>query len=414
MTRPTVVVAGAGIVGASIALNLCQKGYDVTLLDRSAPASGASFGNAGGIVNNSCVPTATPGIIFDVARMLSQPNSPFSLKPGYLLNALPWLIEFLKQSRRRQVDRNADNLHALTKHAARDWQKLVAETGLSRYVRNVGWLKVFSSERSFANMTFARQLMDRLKVPHEVLGSAEIHELEPALAPDFTLGLFQQDALHITNPGALVQAMTDFVITRGGTYRKMCVEHIKVRENDVEVSSNSEAITADKLVIATGAYSATLAAMLGDKVMLESERGYHMMFSRTTGDLLSRPVVNGDSSFVLSPMETGMRMTSQVEITGIDASPDYRRIRKLADAARSMLPGLDTREESVWMGCRPSLPDSLPVIGTAPRSKNIIYAFGHQHLGMTLGPVTAFLVEQILAGQISELDLHPYRINRFR
>ena len=157
MTRPSIIVAGAGIIGASIAFNLAQKGYAVTLIDRTAPASGASFGNAGGIVNNSCVPTSTPGIVFDVGTMLTRPHSPFSLRPRYLLKALPWLIEFLNQSRQHRVDQNADQLHALTRHAADDWLKLVGETALTRYVRKVGWLKVYSSTRSFANTGFTRQ-----------------------------------------------------------------------------------------------------------------------------------------------------------------------------------------------------------------------------------------------------------------
>ena len=256
--------------------------------------------------------------------------------------------------------------------------------------------------------------MDRLQVPFDVLGAADIRRLEPALSPDFTHGLFQSDALHITNPGAMVHEMTNLLLEYGGIYKKMCVEQISMSKNAVTVSNQSESLTADKLVIATGAYTEPLAEMVGDKVTLVAERGYHMMFPRTTATLLSRPVVNGDSSFVLSPMETGMRMTSQVEISGVDDPPDYQKIRQLTRLARSMLPDLDTQEESVWMGCRPSLPDSLPVISPSSVSNNIIYAFGHQHLGMTLGPVTAFLVEQMLAGEKTKTDLHPYRINRFK
>jgi len=414
MTRPSIIVAGAGIIGASIAFNLSQKGYAVTLIDRTAPASGASFGNAGGIVNNSCVPTSTPGIVFDLVKMLTRPHSPFSLRPRYLLKALPWLIEFLHQSRQDRVNQNAAQLHALTRHAAEDWLKLVGETALTRYVQKVGWLKVYSSTRSFANTVFAQQLMDRLQVPYDVLGARDIRRLEPALSPNFTCGLFQPDALHITNPGALVHEMTHLMLGYGGIYKKMCVEQVSMGKNAVTVSNKSESLSADKLVIATGAYTEPLATMVGDKVTLVAERGYHMMFPSTTASLLSRPVVNGDSSFVLSPMDTGMRMTSQVEISGVNDPPDYQRIRHLTQLARRMLPDLDTQEESVWMGCRPSLPDSLPVISRSYVSNSIIYAFGHQHLGMTLGPVTAFLVEQMLTGEKTKTDLHPYRINRFK
>jgi glycine/D-amino acid oxidase-like deaminating enzyme len=413
MENNTVIVVGAGIVGTSIALNLARKGFSVTLVDRTGPASGASFGNAGGIVNNSCVPTATPGIIFDVARMLTRPLSPFSIRPGHLLRALPWLVRFLYESQQARADSNAHNLHRLTQNATRDWLKLIGNTTLNRYVNAAGWLKVYESTHSFNNVNYAREMMDRLQVPYEVLNKAEIQALEPALAPIFNYGLFQKDSLHITNPGALIETMIELMREHGGIYKNMSVEKVTVGNNSIEISDQGSSLRAEKLIIATGAYTKPLAEMIGDKISIEAERGYHMMFPRTTGSLLSRPVVNGENSFVLSPMETGMRMTSQVEIASVDAAPDYQRIRGLRAAAKNMLPDLEPLEESVWMGCRPSLPDSLPVIGTSTKSDNIIYAFGHQHLGMTLGPVTAYLVEHLISGEPSEVDLHPYRIDRF-
>ena len=254
--------------------------------------------------------------------------------------------------------------------------------------------------------------MDRFQIPYEILDRNEIQSLEPALAPIFNFAIFQRDSLHITDPKALIQSMADQIVENGGTYKKLCVEQINISKDYIEIANRTESIRASKLVIATGAYSEPLVTMVGDKVSLAAERGYHMMFPQATGSLLSRPVVNGESSFVLSPMQTGMRMTSQVEIANTEASPDYRRIRKLTNPARRMLPDLDLTEKSIWMGCRPSLPDSLPVISTSPNSKKVIYAFGHQHLGMTLGPVTAYLVEQLIKEVQPELDLHPYRISR--
>jgi D-amino-acid dehydrogenase len=413
MDKISIIVVGAGIVGSAIALHLTKKGYSVTLIDRSGPASGASFGNAGGIVNNSCVPSSTPGIIFDVIRMLSQPQSAFSLRPGHLYAALPWMTRFLLESQPTRADSNAVNLHALTKNAANDWRHLVGNTELNQFVNEVGWLKVFESEKTFKSLAYSRKLMDRLQVPYEVLDRSDIQNLEPALAPIFHHGIFQRDGLHISNPGRLVQSMVDLMVDCGGTYKRMSAEQIVSSKDNIRISDVTGSICADKLIISTGAYSKPLAARIGDKVHLEAERGYHMMFPVGTASLLTRPVVNGESSFVLSPMQTGMRMTSQVEIAGVDAPADYRRVRGLVSVAKKMLPRLDTREQSVWMGCRPSLPDSLPVIGASPKNRNIIYAFGHQHLGMTLGPVTAYLVEQLIAGKQTDVDLKPYRIDRF-
>jgi glycine/D-amino acid oxidase-like deaminating enzyme len=413
MANNTTIVVGAGIVGTSIALNLASKGFSVTLVDRTGPASGASFGNAGGIVNNSCVPTATPGIIFEVTRMLTRPLSPFSIRPDHLPRALPWFIRFLYESQQERANNNAQNLHRLTQNATRDWLRLIDNTTLNRYVNTTGWLKVYESTHSFNNTNYAREMMDRLQVPYEVLNKAEIQALEPALAPIFNYGLFQKDSLHITNPGALIETMIELMREHGGIYKNMSVEKVTAGNNSIEISEQGSSMRAEKLIIATGAYTKPLAEMIGDKISIEAERGYHMMFPRTTGSLLSRPVVNGENSFVLSPMATGMRMTSQVEIASVDAAPNYQRIRSLKAAAKNMLPDLETLEESVWMGCRPSLPDSLPVIGTSTKSDNIIYAFGHQHLGMTLGPVTAYLVAQLISGEPTEVDLHPYRIDRF-
>lgn len=413
MNKNSIIVVGAGIVGCSIALHLTTNGFPVTLVDRDGPASGASFGNAGGIVNNSCVPTSVPGISSNVVRMLTQPLSPFSLRPGHLPTALPWLVRFLLESRPKQADRNATNLHALTKNASRDWISLVGDTELNRFVNAVGWLKVYESAQAFAGTAYSRKKMDLLQVPYEVLNQTDIRELEPGLAPIFNHGIFQSDALHISNPGALVQAMVELMIKRGGSYKKMSVEKIDLTKEKIEISNSESLFQADKLVIAAGANSKSLAAKIGDKVSLEAERGYHMMFPATTASLLTRPVVNGENSFVLSPMQTGMRMTSQVEIAGVDAPPDYRRIRSLAPLAKRMLPGLDETEKTVWMGCRPSLPDSLPVIGSSPSHSRVIYAFGHQHLGMTLGPVTAKLVEGLITNKKPALDLHPYRVDRF-
>jgi len=179
------------------------------------------------------------------------------------------------------------------------------------------------------------------------------------------------------------------------------------------VHSQGDTLSADKVVIAAGAWSKVLCRQIGNNPPLDTERGYHLMLPASNSRLLSRPVVDSDSSFVLTPMDTGLRLCSQIEFAGLDAAPDYRYIRRLVPLARRMLPGIDTTEESVWMGCRPSLPDSLPIIGYAKDSKNVLYAFGHQHLGLTLGPATGLIVADLVAGRDPGIDLMPYRPERY-
>jgi len=413
LSQQTIAVVGAGVVGASVGLFLQRDGHRVILLDRSGPAAGASFGNAGAIVNGSCAPTAMPGIVGDVVRMMLQPLPPLSIRPAYFPKILPWLLRFVAASRRSRVNRIAGDLHALTAGAVVAWRELAAETPLDRLLATGGWLKVYESNRGFAATATARELLDAVGTPYELLEAGDIQDLEPHLAPIYTHGIWQKDGLRIVNPGRLVSEMVDLLVAGGGSFLPGEVLGIEPAEALVTVRLADRTLTADRVVVAAGAWSRPLAALLGDRVPLDTERGYHMMLPAGTESLLGRPVLNAAHSFVLSPMETGLRMTSQVELAGVDAPPDYRRIRSLLPEARRMLPAVQATEASVWMGCRPSLPDSLPVIGCSTRSPNVLYAFGHQHLGMTLGPVTGKLISDLVAGRTPSLDLAPYRPDRW-
>ncbi|MCZ6617155.1 MAG: FAD-dependent oxidoreductase, partial [Gammaproteobacteria bacterium] len=388
MSDISIIVVGAGVVGASTALALQSDGHRVTLLDREKPCAGASFGNAGLICNASCVPMAMPGITTDVIRMIGQPLAPMSIRLAYLHRIFPWLIRFVYQSRSSRVQRNARNLHALTVRAVEGWRRLTGNTELAGLLKEGGWLKVYESERTFAMTDDARELMDEIGSPYEILAASDIRDLEPQLAPIFDHGIWLKNTLKVDNPQRMVQGMVDLFVGRGGVYEQFHVRVIRIDGDRVELDGGSGTKSADKVVVAAGAWSRPLAKQLGDAVPLDTERGYHLMFSVGSSVLLNRPVMNGDASFVLSPMETGLRMTSQVEFAGLDAPADYRRVRSLLPLAKRMLPGMDDVEKSVWMGCRPSLPDSLPVLGFASRSNNVLYAFGHQHLGMTMGPLS--------------------------
>jgi D-amino-acid dehydrogenase len=408
-----IVVLGAGVVGAAAALALQRDSHRVLLVERAEPAAGASHGNAGAIVNGSCAPTAMPGVWKDALRSIGNPLSPLSIRPAYLPQALPWLTRFLLSSRRSRVAQIAQNLHALTTNAVGSWRRLTAGTELARFLHEGGWLKVYESERSFAKTAGSRALLDAAGSPYELLAAGDIQDLEPHLTPIFEHGIFQRDSLRVSSPGALVKAMVERFIANGGEYRQFDVSLIKPGSESVILEGSGGTIEASQAVIATGAWSKTLARQLGDRVPLDTERGYHLMLPRGSETLLSRPVMHGERSFVLSPMADGMRMTSQVEFAGTDAPPDYRRIRALLAQAKRMLPALDATEQSVWMGCRPSLPDSLPVIGASTASPNVLYAFGHQHLGLTLGAVTGFVIADLVAGRDPGVDLAPYSPLRY-
>jgi len=407
------IIIGAGVVGAATALALQKDGHIVTLIDREAPCSGASFGNAGVIVNGSCVPTAMPGVLFDAIRMVTRANSPLSVQPAYLHKILPWFLRFLMQSRVSSANKNAKSLYALSRHAVTSWQQLTERTELSSLFRSTGWLKVYESEETFAGTKKSRTLLDQMGTKYDLLTAKQIHDLEPNLAPIFKHGFYQKDSLSVTNPERLVKEMVELFVKRGGIYKQFTVNQINIQENGIQLKEQNEELVADKIVIAAGAWSRSLAKQLGDNVPLDTERGYHLMLAESTHSLLSRPVVNGENSFVLSPMETGLRMTAQVEFAGLDIAPDYNKIRSLLPHAKRMLPGINIKEESTWMGFRPSLPDSLPVLGFSSKSNNVLYAFGHQHLGMTLAAISGQIIADLIANREPAITTSPYRPNRF-
>jgi len=346
-------------------------------------------------------------------RMMNQPNSPLSIKASYFPQILPWLIRFVLQSRQNKVLQNARNLHALSKHAVESWQSLFNQTELSPLFRETGWLKVYENERTFNGTLNSRKLLDAMGTPYEILSSGEIQDLEPNLAPIYKKGFYQKNSLSITNPQRLVTRITDLFVSSGGQYQQFDASTVQTENDSVTVNGPQGQLSADKVVLATGAYSGNIIKQLGDRIPLDTERGYHLMMPESSRYLLKRPVVNAEQSFVLSPMDTGLRMTSQVEFAGLKAKPNYELIRRLLPSVKRMLPDVDLEEQSTWMGCRPSLPDSLPVIGRSAQSNRVIYAFGHQHLGMTLGAITGRCVADLISNKKTIVPLTPYQANRF-
>jgi D-amino-acid dehydrogenase len=404
-----IYVIGAGIIGISCAISLQRAGHRVVLLDKKGPAAGASFGNAGAIVNGSCIPTATPGITFSALKMMLT-NGPLSIKPSSAVSLLPWIAKFIMQSTDRNYHTNAQNLVALTQHASSHWQQLLKGTKCDAMFKQVGWLRLFETSAAFDANLSARNLMEQCNTAFETLNYDEIYQLEPNLNKIFKHGFFQKDCYFITEPEQMLQQLTQHFIECGGEFKIAQVNNIQPQEKQLKLITNQDDFFAAKVVVATGAWSSTLTKNLDYHPPLAAERGYHLMLKNSS--LISRPIVNANQSFVLSPMQSGLRLTSQVELAKVDAAPNYKKIRSLLPHVERMLSAVDLQEQSVWMGSRPSLPDSLPIISRSAH-QNIYYAFGHQHLGLTLGPLTGKLITDLIDNKTPEIDLAPYAADRF-
>lgn len=411
--RPrSVAVIGAGAVGLSCALYLQRDGHRVTIIDPRPPGTATSFGNAGGVVTGASVPTAMPGILRKVPGMLFDPLGPFTIRWRHLPRLAPWLLRFVAASRAARVEEISIALAALTSRVNEPWRELAAQVGMQDRLRPVGWLRVYDSDEGFAETAAGRALMDRRGLSYQVLNQDELRQLEPALAPIFRHAWFQPDACYVTNPGRVLEAFAADFAARGGRILRAEVRDFELDGTTHRVVTDSGAEATETIVLAAGAWSKGLAKQLGASVSLDTERGYHLMLP-TPEPNLRRPVLWGEKSFVLGPMEEGVRLNSQVELAGLEAPPDYRRIRSLLPLAKRMLPSLALEERAVWLGFRPSTPDSKPVIGTVPGRKDSFLAFGHGHLGLTLAPLTGRLVADLVAGRDPGLDLSPFRADRW-
>lgn len=414
--RHKVAVIGAGIVGCATTLTLTAAGHGVTAFDAAMPGTGASFGNAGAVVTGSVTPTATPGVLRKIPRYLLDRDGPAVMRWRHLPAALPWLRRFLCAGQPAEVERISGLMAPLVTKALDAYRPLLRLSNSEDRIVQAGWLKVYATEAEFQSSALERRLLARAGISTRLLDRAELLDLEPRLAPDIChRGLLQPDCGFVRDPRALAEAFMAKAQRLGARHIRSGVDNIRTMTGGkIAVSAGGVMEIFDKVVVAAGAWSARFARDIGDPVLLDAERGYHMVFPGNAENLLARPVAFPGMGMVLSPMTGGLRMLNGTELAGVDAAPDFRRIRLLQDKARKVLPDLAAaRAVDEWMGHRPSTPDSLPVIGRSPSNPNVIHAFGHGHLGMTLAARTAELVAQAITSGATPDQLVPYLIDRF-
>lgn len=412
--RQRIVVVGAGVIGVCCALALRREGHDVTIFDPAEPGSGASSGNAGGIVPSAVVPVATPGILKEVPSMLRDPLSPLAIRWSYLPQLAPWLIRFVRAAAPLQVEALSQALAALLAGVVESWVDLLQSAGCSDVLRRQGLLYVYESERSWESARWGFELRRRRGIVVEALDHVALRRMVPALSPAFCRAAFLPDCAHVTHPQRVVACLAGAFEREGGRLRRSRVAAVRTtgRGTPVEIVADGDTMVADGVVIAAGAFSKPLARALGAAVPLDTERGYHAMLPHPGVDV-PLPIMSGEGRFAVTPMEHGLRLAGTVELGGLRAPPNYERARILIRQAQRMFPGLNVENAGLWMGHRPSLPDSLPVIGAVPGRPQALLAFGHGHLGLTLGAVTGRLVADLVAGREPHCDLTPFRPDRF-
>ncbi|WP_353151624.1 FAD-binding oxidoreductase [Pollutimonas bauzanensis] len=411
-----ITIIGAGIVGMCTAVALQQRGLSVQVIDEREPGTGTSFGNAGLISVDSCVPIALPGMIKSVPKWLLDPKSPLSVKPSYLPFAASWLLRWVKSgASESKALKQGRALRELHKDAPLKYRELLGSEIFDQSIRITGQLHVWEQvQKSPTDLLGERIRAQNGVTPRELMGP-EIFDLIPEMDRSIRRAEFYEKNGHVTNPYLLVQRLFKIFTDNGGQFLRQKVVGISRQpdSNTYRIMTSASDITVRQLVICSGAWSKKVLSGLGVSLPLETERGYHVSFDRSALDF-KIPVLHKERAFGVTPMVDNIRVAGFVEIAGLDAAPKMQREEVLINHAKRLFPSLDlSLKKNFWLGFRPSTPDSLPILGRLDAMPNLYFGFGHGHTGITGAPKSAEILANMITGAPNTIDVTPYDIKRF-
>jgi D-amino-acid dehydrogenase len=413
MARSDVIVLGAGIVGVSAALQLAKRGLAVTLIDRRGPGEETSYGNTGVIGGAGVYPTAFPrslGKLIKVAlKRATEANYHFAALP----RLVPYLLAYRAASTPKRVEEIARAMWPLRAASVAEHEALMAEAGALAYLRKNGWMSVYRTEREFQELQPQLELGAELGAPAHVLDVTGALALEPHLAPVFRHAMYWPDVTSVSNPLAVTRAYAARFAALGGVFVNGDARSLHRSGEGWRVDTAGGPIDAREAVVALGIWAPDVLRPLGIKLPLGIKRGYHRHFRPRGNTGLSRPVVDVELGYAVSPMEQGLRLTTGAEFADRDAPPTPVQFARLMPYARELFPLGEPADGETWMGRRPIFADSIPVIGRAPGQPGLWLDYGHGHYGLTLGPVSGRLLAEMLTGATPFIDPAPFRAERF-
>jgi len=412
-TNKTVAVVGAGVVGASIAFELQRRGFQVTLIDKGEPGRGTSYGNMASIALDFAAGSG-PATWKKLPRWLIDPEGPVWLRPSYAPKILPWFLRFLAAGRPSRLREIEDAGMSLSKIALGDISAMLDAIGAPELMTEEGCLAIYETEAEFDADRGHLELMRRYGMEFEVLSNGAIQYYEPTLSPKIAKAVLLPDNKSIRDPYKLVVKLADAAKAAGANFVSGEVKSVE-RRGDGKTAvllENGSRIEADNVILAAGVHTRFLAEALGEPIPLETERGYHTQIMQP-GISMRYSVIWPHRAFMVTPTAGGIRVGGNVELAGLTAAPDFRRPRVLVRHAQRILPDLKVRDTSEWMGHRPALPDTIPIISPSSKISGVFYATGHGHLGLTYSATTARLIADMVTGARTPVDIKPFRIDRY-
>ncbi|WP_208699388.1 MULTISPECIES: FAD-binding oxidoreductase [unclassified Mesorhizobium] len=408
-----IAIIGGGIIGICAAAFLAEAGLDVTVFDRTGICEETSSGNAAAFAFSDVLPLAHKGMIRQLPKWLADPLGPLSIPPAYLPKLLPWLIRFWRAGAPGKYEASLTAQAGMMKLAEAEWWDLLDRSGTRPMLREDGSLELYESEAEFRASLSGWAARERFGIGFRHVAGEDLAGLQPGLSPRFVKGTFVPGWKTVADPKLLGKAVWAYAQSKGARFEMARIDGVAADQDGATLTlPDGSTRQARRLVVTAGAWSHLLARQLGDRIPLETERGYNTTLPTSAFDVTRQLIFSGHG-FVITPLETGLRVGGAVELGGIERPPNFNRSKALLRKAREFLPGLDPSGGREWMGFRPSLPDSVPVIGKATRSRSVIYAFGHGHLGLTQAAATGRLIREFILGQTSSVDLAPFSPQRF-
>ncbi|MGF9762745.1 FAD-binding oxidoreductase [Microvirga sp. 0TCS3.31] len=409
-----VAIIGAGIVGLATAHALLDRGHEVVLIEPGGKQGRPTDGNAGWIAHTDVMPLASPKAWRNLPRWLMDPLGPLTIRPGYLPHLAPWLVRFLLASSPARIKASIGAIRSINAEALPAWKSLLSSLNLNGHLRENGILSVWRHRSDFNRSQDIIKRQRSFGIGAQALRPEELAELEPALH-NVEAAVLYPDACHVSDPADLAADLLRLALERGAVPVAAHASRIELTDGAVRVHTDGAgpAVVADQVVIAAGIWSRTLAAQLGDRIPLDTERGYNATYPTGTFGI-GRPIMFEGEGFVTTPLDTGDRVGGAVEFAGLEAPPNHSRTDAMVQRLARFLPHLQSEPAAKrWMGFRPSIPDSLPVIGPAGRDRRVIYAFGHGHYGLTQAAITSRLVADLVERKSVGMDLNPFLPRRF-
>ncbi|WP_082523648.1 FAD-dependent oxidoreductase [Ensifer sp. Root31] len=411
--KADVLVLGAGIVGVCVALHLQKRGRSVVLIDRKEPGEETSYGNAGLIERSSVVPYGAPRDLRTLLHYAMNRSADVRFEWSHLPRIAPWLWRFWRESSPTGLAKAAADMWPLIRRSVTEHETLAQEAGISSELHRTGWIEVFRTDASFERARASLKALASYGLQYELLGTDALQTREPHLSSNLAGGIHWLDPATVRDPGALVKSYAAMFFQRGGDFRRADASKLEREDQSWRLNGEAGSLHAREVVIALGPWSDELVLRLGYRLPFVVKRGYHVHYSAQSGAVLNHPVFDADGGYVLAPMRQGIRLLTGIEFAPRDSGPNSSQIDFVEPLARRTFP-LDRRVESVpWMGSRPCLPDMRPVIGKGPKHQGLWFAFGHNHHGLTLGPVTGRLLAELMTHQTPFTDPSPYAISRF-